>query len=186
MVASMFLMKKEVRKEEKKGSGAAGKSKTAGEIRFQKEVVELEKDLESNMKITFPDKNNIMEFELTIKIDDDESLWSGASYKFTVKIPPNYPHEPPRCTCVTKIYHPNIDLNGNVCLNILRADWKPILGINIVLIGLRMLFLEPNANDPLNHEAANVMRNDFTLFKNNVKKSLKGNSVDGQSFPKLI
>ena len=187
MVAAMFLMKKEAKKEEKKSAGGSLlKAKTPGEIRLQTEMKDLEKDLDTNVKLTFPDKNSIMEFEATIKITDEESLWYPATYKFNIKIPPNYPHDPPRCTCVTKIYHPNIDLNGNVCLNILRADWKPILGINIVIIGLKMLFLEPNSNDPLNHEAAAVMRNDFTLFKSNVKKSLKGQTVDGQSFPKLI
>ncbi len=186
MVAAMFLMKKETRKDDKKGSVLHGKSKTAGELRLQKEMTDLEKDLDPCVKMTFPDKNNIMEFEVSIKITDEESLWYPATYKFNIKVPPNYPHDPPRCTCVTKIYHPNIDLSGNVCLNILRADWKPILGVNIVLIGLKMLFLEPNANDPLNHEAANVMRSDPTLFRNNVKRSLKGQTVDGQSFPKLI
>ncbi len=182
----MFLMKKETRKSDKKSAGITGKSKTAGELRLQKEMTDLGKDLDPSVKMTFPDPNNIMEFNVSIKINDEESLWYPATYNFNIKVPPNYPHDPPRCTCTTKIYHPNIDLSGNVCLNILRADWKPILGVSIVLIGLKMLFLEPNANDPLNHEAANVMRADPTLFKNNVKRSLKGQSVDGQSFPKLI
>eukprot|EP00826_Nyctotherus_ovalis_P023568 TRINITY_DN1811_c0_g2_i2.p1 TRINITY_DN1811_c0_g2~~TRINITY_DN1811_c0_g2_i2.p1 ORF type:complete len:187 (-),score=52.90 TRINITY_DN1811_c0_g2_i2:4-564(-) len=186
MVMAMFLMKKETRKDAKKGDGGGLKSKTSGELRLQKEMTDLEKDLDKSVRLFYPDKNNIMEFEATINVDDSESLWYPATYKFNVKVPPNYPHDPPRCTCMTKIYHPNIDLNGNVCLNILRADWKPILGINIVLIGLKMLFLEPNSNDPLNQEAASVMRNDFSLFKSNVKKSLKGQSVDGQSFPKLV
>ncbi len=49
-----------------------------------------------------------------------------------------------------KIYHPNVDLEGNVCLNILREDWKPVLNLNSVMVGLQYLFLEPNADDPLN------------------------------------
>ena len=40
-----------------------------------------------------------------------------------------------------QVYHPNIDLEGNVCLNILREDWKPVLSINSVLYGLQYLFL---------------------------------------------
>ena len=39
------------------------------------------------------------------------------------------------------VYHPNIDLEGNVCLNILREDWKPVLTINAVVYGLQYLFL---------------------------------------------
>ena len=43
--------------------------------------------------------------------------------------------------CETKVYHPNIDLEGNVCLNILREDWKPVLTINSIVYGLQYLFL---------------------------------------------
>jgi ubiquitin-protein ligase len=43
-----------------------------------------------------------------------------------------------------------VDLEGNVCLNILREDWKPVLNLNSVMVGLQYLFLEPNADDPLN------------------------------------
>ena len=37
-----------------------------------------------------------------------------------------------------------------MCLNILREDWKPVLNLNAVMVGLQYLFLEPNADDPLN------------------------------------
>ena len=42
---------------------------------------------------------------------------------------------------VMQVFHPNIDLDGNICLNILREDWKPVLSINSVLYGLQFLFL---------------------------------------------
>ncbi len=90
----------------------------------------------------------------------DSGLWKGARYHFTFVIPPLYPHEPPKVTCHTKIYHPNINLQGNVCLNILREDWKPVLDINAVIYGLIYLFYEPNPDDPLNREAAELFRND--------------------------
>lgn len=40
-----------------------------------------------------------------------------------------------------QVYHPNIDLEGNVCLNILREDWKPVLSTNSIIYGLQFLFL---------------------------------------------
>lgn len=57
------------------------------------------------------------------------------------QVGPNYPHEPPKVKCETPVYHPNIDLEGNVCLNILREDWKPVLTVNSIVYGLQYLFL---------------------------------------------
>ena len=50
-----------------------------------------------------------------------------------------------------QVYHPNIDMEGNVCLNILRKDWSPVLSLYAVIHGLLYLFNEPEPNDPLNH-----------------------------------
>ncbi len=91
--------------------------------------------------------------KLTVK-PDTTSYWGEAKYTFTIEVSPDYPHTPPKVRCETKIYHPNIDLEGNVCLNILRADWKPVLNLYNVISGVLFLFIEPNPNDPLNKEAA--------------------------------
>jgi ubiquitin-conjugating enzyme E2 M len=152
--------KEEDKKEEVDLNGnpvKAVQKKSPGEIRLKKEVTEL--DLPSHAEIFFPVESNIMKFEIFVDLTREECLWKGAKYKFTVNVSPNYPHDPPKCHCDTQIYHPNIDLSGNVSLNILRADWKPVLGINAVILGLIFLFIEPNPNDPLNKEAAELMRN---------------------------
>src|SRR5277367_5614355 len=57
---------------------------------------------------------------------------------FTLAINQNFPHDPPKVKCTQKIYHPNIDLEGNVCLNILREDWKPVLNLNAVIVGMQV------------------------------------------------
>mmetsp|Transcript_2820 Transcript_2820/g.2836 ORF Transcript_2820/g.2836 Transcript_2820/m.2836 type:complete len:87 (+) Transcript_2820:630-890(+) len=84
------------------------------------------------------------------------------------------------------IYHPNINLQGNVCLNILREDWKPVLDINAVIYGLIYLFYEPNPSDPLNHEAAELLRKDVNQFKLLVNRTLRGGMLDGNHFPRLV
>jgi ubiquitin-conjugating enzyme E2 M len=91
-------------------------------------------------------------------IQPDEGFYRGGKFTFSFKIGPNYPHEPPKVKCCNKVYHPNIDLEGNVCLNILREDWKPVLTINAIVYGLQYLFLEPNPEDPLNREAASELQ----------------------------
>ncbi len=105
---------------------------------------------------------------------------------FSLNIPKGYPHKPPKVHCDTQIYHPNINMEGAVCLNILRDDWKPILTVNAVILGLIFLFIEPNPDDPLNHEAAALMRDDYSSFEDEVKRSLRGEKVDGVKFPKFI
>jgi ubiquitin-protein ligase len=68
-------------------------------------------------------------------------LSRSGSFLFSFAVPNAYPHEPPKVKCLTKVYHPNIDLEGNVCLNILREDWKPVLTITSIVYGLNFLFL---------------------------------------------
>jgi ubiquitin-conjugating enzyme E2 M len=75
-----------------------------------------------------------------IPCNREARYWTGGTYDFTFTIPADYPHKPAEVTCWTKIYHPNIDLAGAVCLNILREDWKPVLDINAVIYGLIFLF----------------------------------------------
>lgn len=88
------------------------------------------------MKMEFPDPDDILNFVLTIT--PDEGMYRGGRFSFTFAINQNFPHEPPKVRCQEKIYHPNIDLDGKVCLNILREDWKPVLNLNAVIVGLQV------------------------------------------------
>jgi len=133
------------------------KRKTPGEIRIQKDIAEL--DGGDVATINFPNVNDLTKFHVVVT--PDTGFWKGATYHFTFSIPAMYPHEPPKVHCDTKIFHPNINLEGNVCLNILRQDWKPVLDINAVIYGLIYLFYEPNPDDPLNKEAAQLYREDI-------------------------
>lgn len=90
------------------------------------------------MRTSFPDPNDILNFTLTI--EPDEGMYKGGTFHFNFAINQNFPHDPPKVKCTQKIYHPNIDLEGNVCLNILREDWKPVLNLNAVIVGLQVRF----------------------------------------------
>ena len=93
------------------------------------------------MKMTFPNPDDILNFTLTI--EPDEGLYKGGVFHFSFSVNQNFPHEPPKVKCTQKIYHPNIDLEGNVCLNILREDWKPVLNLNAVIVGMQVCFFWP-------------------------------------------
>ena len=75
-------------------------------------------------------------------------------------------------------------MEGHVCLNILREDWKPVLTINSVIYGLTFLMLEPNADDPLNKEAAQLLESNRKQFEQMVRRTLRGGTmrVGSQSY----
>jgi len=176
-------MKQQQQKDEQ-AQGATQKKKrvTAAQLRVQKDLSEV--SLGSTMKTTFPNPDDILNFQLTI--EPDEGMYKGGSFVFNFTINQNYPHDPPKVKCTQKIYHPNIDLEGNVCLNILREDWKPVLNLNAVIVGMQFLFLEPNASDPLNKEAAEDLRNNREGFRRNARTAMGGGAVKGQSYDRVL
>lgn len=84
-----------------------------------------------------------------------------------------------------QVWHPNLDLQGNVCLSILRKDWKPVYTLEDVVIGLEFLMKNPDGDDPLNLEAGKEFRENTALFESNVAKSIAGRTVNGHSFSRL-
>jgi len=152
------------------------------QIRAQKDISDLE--AYNSRCMNYPNPDDIMNFDFMLK--PDTGYWRGAKLRFHVSIPGDYPYKPPRVSCLTKIYHPNLDLQGNVCLNILRADWTAVMTVAHVLDGLRFLMYDPNPLDPLNHDAAALFRNDAAQFGRVVTTTLQGRSHGGESFPNLM
>ncbi|CAK9206151.1 unnamed protein product [Sphagnum troendelagicum] len=180
----LFSVKQKQKEAAESANGRAPvKKQSAGELRVQKDISEL--NLAKTTSISFPNgKDNLLNFEITIR--PDEGYYQGGTFVFSFQISQVYPHEAPKVKCKTKVYHPNIDLEGNVCLNILREDWNPVLSVNSILYGLQYLFLDPNPDDPLNHEAAEVLRDNPRQFDINVKRSMAGGYVAGNHFPRCI
>ncbi|PYH48625.1 NEDD8-conjugating protein UBC12 [Aspergillus saccharolyticus JOP 1030-1] len=176
---------KQQQQQAENAEGGAGKKKkkvTAAQLRVQRDLQEL--TLGTTMKMTFPNPDDILNFVLVIS--PDEGMYKGGHFNFSFNVNQNFPHDPPKVKCTQKIYHPNIDLEGNVCLNILREDWKPVLNLNAVIVGLQFLFLEPNASDPLNKEAAEDLRTNREGFKRNVRSAMQGGMVRGVKFEDVL
>ncbi|KAH3767607.1 ubiquitin-conjugating enzyme E2 M [Pelomyxa schiedti] len=158
------------------------RARAMAEMRCQKDISEMDRC--PGTTITFPDPTNFMHF--IVKVKPPEGLYAGGEFIFSVKVPATYPYDPPKVHCDTLIYHPNIDWEGHVCLNILRQDWMPVLSVGAVIFGLLHLFLEPNADDPLNKEAADSMVSRPAEFERNVKATLRGGVFFGRRFNRVL
>eukprot|EP01087_Luapelamoeba_hula_P005215 TRINITY_DN15299_c0_g1_i1.p1 TRINITY_DN15299_c0_g1~~TRINITY_DN15299_c0_g1_i1.p1 ORF type:complete len:165 (-),score=7.64 TRINITY_DN15299_c0_g1_i1:133-627(-) len=97
------------------------KRPSAMELRTRKDLAELVNPPGTEMYI--PNCDNIAHLRATVT--PSEGLWAGALFSFDVLIPAFYPYDPPQVVCVTPVYHPNIDEEGRISLNILGRDWMP-------------------------------------------------------------
>ncbi|XP_045465088.1 NEDD8-conjugating enzyme Ubc12 [Harmonia axyridis] len=178
----LFSLKQQKKDGEASPRGGQQKKASAAQLRITKDINEL--NLPKTCATEFSDPDDLLNFRLIIC--PDEGFYKNGRFIFSFKVGPNYPHEPPKVKCETSVYHPNIDQQGNVCLNILREDWKPVLTINSIVYGLQYLFLEPNPEDPLNKEAAEVLSNNRRVFETNVQKAMRGGNVGGVYFDRCL
>eukprot|EP00039_Didymoeca_costata_P026877 m.16899 g.16899 ORF g.16899 m.16899 type:complete len:184 (-) comp5834_c0_seq2:190-741(-) len=182
-----MLLKLKAQKQKEQGgpSNAAKKSgpkTTASMFRVTTDHNELQ--LPPSCALEFDNPDDLNNFRLVLK--PDEGIYSKGRFVFTFNVGDNYPHAAPKVHCDTKVYHPNIDRDGNICLNILREDWRPVLNLQAVIFGLVYLFLEPNPDDPLHKEAAEVMRKDRSKFIRNVDNAMNGGSVAGHQYDRCL
>ena len=88
----------------------------------------------------------------------ENSPFDGGEFRLSINIPETYPNTPPIIKFKTKVYHPNIDSSGRICLSSLKPEptgsWKPSLNLSLVLSQIRLLLTNPNVADPLDAQIA--------------------------------
>ena len=97
----------------------------------------------------------------------------GGVFNMSIKIPTDYPFKPPKVQFITKIYHPNINKHGGICLDILKDQWSPALTISKVLLSISSLLTDANPDDPLVPEIANIYKSDMAKYENTAREWTK-------------
>lgn len=106
------------------------------------------------------EKVNLIEAKIT---GPPDTPYAEGIFTLEIMIPEKYPFAPPSIKFVTKIYHPNIDDNGRICLDLIKmppsGNWKPTIGLEGLLIAIRSLLETPNPDDPLMADIAEEYKN---------------------------
>lgn len=104
-----------------------------------------------------PDESNARYFHVIVTGPED-SPFEGGLFKLELFLPEDYPMSAPKVRFITKIYHPNIDRLGRICLDILKDKWSPALQIRTVLLSIQALLSAPNPDDPLANDVAELWK----------------------------
>ena len=113
--------------------------------------------------------SNIYEWTATL-MGPEDSPFEGGVFLLSINFPKEYPFKPPKINFNTKIYHPNINSSGAICLDILRSQWSPALTISKTLLSISSLLTDPNPDDPLVSNIAHIYKNNRSEYNREAKE----------------
>ncbi|GAA0143003.1 ubiquitin-protein ligase [Lithospermum erythrorhizon] len=116
----------------------------------------------------FPEEDNIFRWKGTIT-GSKGTVFEGTEYKLSLGFAADYPFKPPKVKFETTCFHPNVDVYGNICLDILQDKWSSAYDVRTILISIQSLLGEPNTSSPLNSQAAALWENQEEYKKMVVK-----------------
>ena len=137
--------------------------------RIQKELADLQRDPPANCSAGPTDESDLYNWTASI-MGPEDSPFQGGVFFLNVQFPTDYPFKPPKISFTTRIYHPNINSNGSICLDILKDQWSPALTISKVLLSISSLLTDANPNDPLVPEIAHIYKNDRARYENTARE----------------
>ncbi|XP_078511049.1 ubiquitin-conjugating enzyme E2 S [Lissotriton helveticus] len=127
-----------------------------------KEVSTLTSDPPEGIKL-FPNEEDITDVQVTIE-GPEGTPYAGGLFRMKLILGKDFPASPPKGYFLTKIFHPNVGSNGEICVNVLKKDWKAELGIRHVLLTIKCLLIHPNPESALNEEAGRLLLENYEEY----------------------
>uniref|UniRef100_A0A4W6E4I8 E2 ubiquitin-conjugating enzyme n=1 Tax=Lates calcarifer TaxID=8187 RepID=A0A4W6E4I8_LATCA len=139
---------------------------------FSQELEEIRRSGMKNFRNIQVEESNLLSWQGLI-VPDNPPYDKGA-FRIEIIFPTEYPFKPPKITFKTKIYHPNIDEKGQVCLPVISAEnWKPATKTDQVIQSLIALVNDPQPEHPLRADLAEEYSKDRKKFLKNAEEFTK-------------
>jgi len=137
--------------------------------RIAKELKEILTDPPCNCSAGPIKDDDLYLWQATI-MGPSDSPYHGGVFNLRITFPTDYPFKPPKVEFKNKVYHPNINSNGAICIDILKDSWSPALTISKVLLSVCSMLTDANPNDPLMPDIAHVYRTNRPMFDKTAKE----------------
>ncbi|OXV11734.1 hypothetical protein Egran_00507 [Elaphomyces granulatus] len=112
-----------------------------------------------------------------------QSPYKGGIFHLIVHWPNEYPFRPLEIRFLTKVYHPNIDHQGVICMDLLGSQWSPYFTLPSILECINSMLFDPQCDDPLVPEIAMTYVQDRELYNRNARAYTEKYATDEQSYP---
>ena len=137
--------------------------------RLQREYAEIQQDPPANCTAGPANDADFFNWDAMI-FGPADSPFQGGVFHLSIRFPSDYPFKPPIITFKTRIFHPNINAAGGICLDILKQQWSPALTISKVLLSILSLLTDANPNDPLVPDIANLYKSDKAAYEEKARQ----------------
>jgi len=134
------------------------------------EFKSLQEDPVEGFRVKIVNEDNLFEWEVAL-FGPPRTLYEGGYFKAGMKFPHDYPYSPPSVKFLTKVWHPNVYENGDLCISILHPPiddpqsgelpcerWNPTQNVRTILLSVISLLNEPNTFSPANVDASVMYR----------------------------
>eukprot|EP00695_Tsukubamonas_globosa_P003720 TRINITY_DN799_c0_g1_i2.p1 TRINITY_DN799_c0_g1~~TRINITY_DN799_c0_g1_i2.p1 ORF type:complete len:160 (+),score=16.64 TRINITY_DN799_c0_g1_i2:109-588(+) len=124
-----------------------------------------------------PEDDDVMKWSAVI-FGPEDTPWENGTFRLQLEFSEEYPNKPPKVRFITKIFHPNVYNDGQICLDILQANWSPIYDVSAILTSIQSLLTDPNPNSPANSEAARLYRENKRAYEKKVRETVEASWVE--------
>lgn len=162
------------------------------------EIKSLQEDPLEGIRSRLVNEDNLFEWEVAL-FGPPDTLYQGGYFKAHMKFPPDYPYSPPSVRFITKVWHPNVYENGDLCISILHPPvddphsgelpcerWNPTQNVRTILLSVVSLLNEPNTYSPANVDASVMFRRwkdskgKDKEYENIIRKQVQASHADAE------
>ncbi|KAG5504942.1 hypothetical protein JKF63_04388 [Porcisia hertigi] len=99
-----------------------------------------------------------------------DTPWEGGLFKLDLVFGEDYPFSPPSVRFRTKgVFHPNVYVDGNICMDTLKSSWQSSLNLEALLISIQSLLSDPNPSSAANGAAAQLLTENRSAYDEKIR-----------------